>query len=140
MKPREHILVRRLLLNQSYNDYLIAETTLIGIDRDILKTLSRYPNVAIANEAMKLRIDCMELFSDLCHSYKKMYENLIENTMEACTGPKPDEDSPLFILDPVTLLPYRRKAYSRAKVFEKKSKRISRKTKSQTILSRKRKY
>lgn len=115
MKPREQMLLRRLLLNENYNDFLIAETILIGIDRDLLKTLSRHPNATIASNAMSLRIDCMNFFSSRCYTYKKMYEDLIEQTMIACQGPKPEEDSPFTILDPVLLLPYWRAAYCRAK-------------------------
>lgn len=123
MKPREIMLLQRLILNENYNDYLIAETIFIGIDRDLLKALSRHPSVTTANAALKLRIDCMELFSSVCQTYKKMYEELIEQTVSAtCTGPKPDEDSPLTILNPKELLPYWRTAYVRATTFGKQAK------------------
>lgn len=123
MKPREAMLLQRLILNENYHDYLIAETILVGLDRELLKPLSRHQNLDIANSALKLRIDCMELFSAFCQTYKKMYEELVEQTVSAtCTGPKPDEDSPLTILEPTNLLPYWRTAYCRAKAFGKQAK------------------
>ena len=123
MKPREVMLLQRLILNENYNNYLIAETLLVGLDRELLKPLSRHQNLDIANSALKLRIDCMELFAAYCLTYKKMYEELIEQTVSAtCTGPKPDADSPLSILDPTELLPYWRTAYCRAKAFGKQAK------------------
>lgn len=123
MKPREEMLLRRLILNENYTDYLIAETILIGLDRNLLKPLSRHPSIDIANSALKLRIDCMELFSSFCQTYKKMYEELIEQTVSAtCTGPKPDESSPLTILNPTELLPYWRTAYCRSRAFGKQAK------------------
>ncbi|MBR5266973.1 MAG: hypothetical protein IKU20_02110 [Lachnospiraceae bacterium] len=119
MKARELMTLRRLILNESYNDFLTAEIILTGLEKDLLKKLSHHPNPKIAKEAMKLRVDCMQYFSKLCHSYMKTYEDLIEQTLQLCTGPKADEDSVLNVLDAVTMIPYWTTAYKKARNYTK---------------------